>query len=64
MNEKIKITKKQNLRGEDGYRVFSVRVREETVMRLEEIAAATNRSRNELINLLLEFGIANCEVEE
>lgn len=64
MNEKIKITKKQNLRGEDGYRVFSVRVREETVMRLEEIAAATNRFRNELINLLLEFGIDNCEVEE
>ena len=40
-------------KGEDGYRVFSVRVKETTVQRLEELSAQTNRSRNELINILL-----------
>ena len=44
-------------KGEDGYRVFSVRVKENTVQRLEALSAQTNRSRNELINILLDFAI-------
>ena len=31
---------------------------------LEDIAKKTNRSRNELINIMLEFGIENCEIIE
>ena len=59
MAKKLEITKKSSLKGDDGYKVFSVRVREETVEQLEKLSAATNRSRNELINIMLEFGIDN-----
>jgi len=63
-DKKIIISKKSNLKGEDGYRIFSVRIKDDTVKRLDEIAAKTNRSRNELINIFLEFAITNCEIEE
>ena len=64
MNNKITITKRTNLKGEDGHKVFSIRVREELVKKLDEIASATNRSRNELINIMLEFGIENYEITD
>ena len=51
-------------KGEDGYRVFSVRVKENTVQRLEALSAQTNRSRNELINILLDFAIDRCIIED
>ena len=50
-------------RGEDGYKVISVRIREETLAELDRIAAETNYSRNELINLLLSYGVKNVEIE-
>ncbi|MDE7399126.1 MAG: ribbon-helix-helix protein, CopG family [Oscillospiraceae bacterium] len=62
MDKKLKITKRSRLKGEDGYKTFSVRVKETTVEALDKIADETNRSRNELINLILEFGIENCEI--
>lgn len=31
---------------------------------LDNIAKETNRSRNELINLMIEFAINNCEITE
>jgi predicted DNA-binding protein len=64
MAKKLQITKKSNLKGDDGYKTFSVRIKEETVQQLEEISKQTNRSRNELINIMLEFGIENCEIKE
>ena len=62
MKEKL-IIKKKGLRGEDGYKTFSVRIKEETVASLEQLAEQTNRSRNEIINILLDFAIENCEVK-
>ncbi|MBR5479003.1 MAG: ribbon-helix-helix protein, CopG family [Clostridia bacterium] len=62
MNEKLIINKKK-LKGEDGYKTFSVRIREDTVLKLNNLAEETNRSRNELINLLLDFAMNNCAVE-
>ena len=62
--KKITISKKSNLKGEDGYKTFSVRLKEGTVKRLDEIAEETNRYRNELINIFLEFAVANCEIED
>lgn len=64
MARKLQITKKSNLKGDDGYKTFSVRIKEETVEKLEKISQQTNRSRNELINIMLEFGIDNCEIKE
>ena len=63
MNEKLIIEKKR-LKGEDGYRVFSIRIKEETVNSLDELAKDTNRSRNELINILLDYALNICEVQE
>ena len=60
--QKLIITKKP--KGEDGHKVFSIRIKDETLERLDEIAKKTNRSRNDLINMLLDYGMDNCEVCE
>ena len=61
MKEKLIINKK-SLKGEDGYKTFSIRIKDETVLNLDELAKQTNRSRNELINILLDYAIENSEV--
>ena len=50
-------------KGEDGYKTFSIRIKEETVNKLNILSKETNRSRNELINILLEYAIDNCITE-
>ncbi len=62
MKEKLIINKKP-LKGEDGFKTFSIRIKDETVNNLDKIAKETNRSRNELINILLDYAIGNCEVK-
>lgn len=64
MEKEIKITKKVARRGDDGYKVVSVRMKEEMIDRLDTLSAETNRSRNELINLLLDAAIDIVKVEE
>lgn len=64
MEKEIKITKKATRRGDDGYKVVSVRMREEMIARLDDLSARTNRSRNELINLLLDAAMDIVKVEE
>ena len=64
MADEIKITKKGTRRGDDGYKVVSVRMKEEMIEQLNELSEKTNRSRNELINLLLEAAIKLATVEE
>jgi len=62
VKEKL-IIKKKALKGEDGYKTFSIRIKDETVASLERLAEQTNRSRNELINILLDYAIENSEVK-
>lgn len=62
MKEKLIINKK-SLKGEDGYKTFSIRIKEETVAKLDRLSDETNRSRNELINILLDYAIDNSEVK-
>lgn len=62
MKEKL-IIKKKSLKGEDGYKTFSIRIKDETVENLDKLAEQTNRSRNELINILLDYAIKNSEVK-
>ena len=64
MEKEIKITKKTARRGDDGYKVVSVRMKEEMIERLDKLSAKTNRSRNELINLLLDAAMEIVKVEE
>lgn len=58
-NEPLRLKRKFD----DGNRVISVRIREETLLALDILAAETNYSRNELINLILAHGVKNVEVE-
>ncbi len=62
MDDKLIINKK-NLKGEDGYKTFSVRIKEETVIKLNKLSEETNRSRNELVNILLDYAIDNSKVK-
>lgn len=64
MAEEIKITKKSARKGDDGYKVVSVRMKDETVEKLDDLSAKTNRSRNELINILIESAINIVKIEE
>lgn len=49
--------------GDDGNRIITVRIREDTLAELDRLAAESNRSRNELINLILAHGVKNIEIE-
>jgi len=57
-NETLKIKK----RGEDGNKIISVRIKEDILYELDRISKESNYSRNELINLILKYGINNLEI--
>ena len=63
MAKEIKITKKAARRGDDGYKIVSVRMRDEMIARLDALSSETNRSRNELINLLLDDALDIVQIE-
>ena len=50
-------------RGEDGNKISTVRIKEDTLSELDRIAAESNYSRNELINIILAYGVKNIEIE-
>lgn len=64
MKKEIKITRKITRKGEDGHKVVSVRMKDSTLSRLDALSIETNRSRNELINLLLEASLDNVTISE
>ncbi len=49
-------------RGDDGYKLISVRIKEGTLNKIEELVKRSNRSRNEIINILLESSVDNVEI--
>jgi len=59
-NEPLKIKK----RGEDGNKIISVRIKEETLAELDRISNECNYSRNELINMILSHGVKNIIIEK
>jgi len=50
-------------RGEDGYQIISVRIKKDTLNALDKLAAEINCSRNELINIIIEHGLDNIEIQ-
>lgn len=62
MDKKL-VIKKRELRGDDGYKIFSIRIKEETSKKLDALSQETNRSRNELINIILDWSIDNIEIK-
>lgn len=49
-------------KGEDGYKTFSIRIKEDLVERINVIAAQTGYSRNELIAKFLEYAADHCTI--
>ncbi|MBO5897493.1 MAG: CopG family transcriptional regulator [Clostridia bacterium] len=64
MKQEIKITKKTQRRGDDGHKIVSVRMRDELIEKLDAVSALTDRSRNEVINLLLEAALEIVSIED
>lgn len=50
-------------RGEDGNKIITIRIKEDILSQLDRIAADSNHSRNELINIILRYGIENLEIK-
>ena len=46
----------------DGYKVISVRIKEGTLKKIDMLSEKSNRSRNELINILLESAVDSAQV--
>jgi len=63
-NKEIRISVKKERRGDDGYKIVSVRMKDEMIARLDELSVKTNRSRNELINILLDRAMDIVTIEE
>lgn len=63
LDDKLIIVPKRS-KGDDGYKTFSIRVREDIVEKIESISAQTGRSRNELIGMFLEYAVERCTIEE
>lgn len=64
MAEEIRIRKKVAKRGDDGYKIVSVRMKDELIEKLDKLSTDTNRSRNELINILLGAAVDIVKIEE
>lgn len=64
MADKTKSPLQLKKRGEDGNKVITVRIKESTLNEIDRISSDVNCSRNELINIILEYGIENIEITE
>ena len=62
MAEEIK--KKIIRRGDDGYKIVFVRMKDELLEKPDQLSADTNRSRKELINILLNAAVDIVKNEE
>ena len=63
MANNITIVSKDKQKAGSEYKIVSVRMRESLLDQLDAISAQTNRSRNEIINLLLESAVDLVEVQ-
>ena len=58
------IVRPKRPKGEDGHKILSIRIKDDTVARLDDIAAKTGRSRNEIIGMFLEYALDNSIIDE
>lgn len=49
-------------KGDDGYKVISVRIKDGVLQKIDDLAKESNRSRNEVINILLENCVDDVEI--
>lgn len=56
------ILKSKRAHGDDGYSVFSIRIRSDLKEKIDKIAAESGYSRNSLIETFLEFAADRCKI--
>ena len=61
-NENL-VIKPRKPKGEDGYKVFSIRIKEDIVAKIDNISAQTGHSRNELIGTFIEYALDRCVID-
>ena len=64
MDDKKLVIRPKRLKGEDGYKTFSIRIKDELVEKINAISAETGHSRNELIGLFLQYAVDHCVIEK
>ncbi len=62
-HQALKISKKGSEKGNANHKVFSIRISNDLAEKLNKLSKQTRRSRNELIAILLEYAVENCEIE-
>ena len=60
--DKLVLKPKQKSYGE--YRTFSIRVEKSIAGEIEKLAIATGRSRNDIVQTMLEYSLNHCEVKK
>jgi len=60
--DKLVLKSKQKSYGE--YRTFSIRVEKSIAGEIEKLAIATGRSRNDIVQIMLEYSLNHCEVKK
>lgn len=63
-NEDKLIIRPKKYKGNDGYKTFSIRIKEELVENIDKISDRTGHSRNELIGMFLEYAVNHCKIED
>ena len=63
MDNESLVIKPKRPKGEDGYKVFSIRIKEDIVEKIDEIADQTGHSRNELIGTFIEYALNRCVID-
>jgi len=64
MDQEKLIIHPKRAKGEDGYKTFSIRIKEDLAERINDISVQTGHSRNELIGRFLEYALDRCTVSE
>lgn len=58
------IIRPKKYKGNDGYKTFSIRIKEELVENIDLISTKTGHSRNELIGIFLDYAVNHCKIED
>ncbi len=64
MSDDRLIIRPKKYKGHDGYKTFSIRIKEELVENIDSISTKTGHSRNELIGIFLDYAVNHCKIEE
>lgn len=64
MDDERLIISPKRAKGEDGFKTFSIRIREDLVEKINNISTQTGYSRNELIGRFLEYAVERCTIAE